>query len=374
MNRRLGIFVFYNPMGIVYKYVEYLVNELRKNTEKLYVVVNGSIEKSGEDKLRACCDFIYLRNNCGYDAGAYADLLVNVIGKDELGKWDEVVFCNDTFFGPFVKLESIFAEMEQTEYDFWGMDCIDRDYLSYIIPYFLVFRRTIIQSGDLYNYFLEYLYQQIEVFADVYALFEVGLFWTLIQKGYKAGSYTSCNGLQSMYQPVECITQYRLPLCKKKFYTEKCYCEKEEKELFRILDRMEYNPQYIEQYKEETFRSGNQENRTREIEQYNIPQRTKDEIEDFLWLNMDVYMYGVGSIARALLFVFGKRIKHFKGFIVSEKGVDEERTVWGYPVISLSEYSDGAIIVGMNKRNAQEIFKKIGINHNVLYLWDFESC
>ena len=48
---------------------------------------------------------IIIRENSGFNAGAYADVIVKVL-DDEIRDWDELVLCNDIFFGPWLSYVS----------------------------------------------------------------------------------------------------------------------------------------------------------------------------------------------------------------------------------------------------------------------------
>ena len=50
--KRIGIFVFYDATGVVDDYVEVLLKSMRKEVQKLIVVVNGVIERSGYQRLK----------------------------------------------------------------------------------------------------------------------------------------------------------------------------------------------------------------------------------------------------------------------------------------------------------------------------------
>lgn len=79
--RRLGIFVFYDKSGIVDGYVEYIITQLNKVLDDLIIVVNGDINEAGECILKNYSTQFYKRDNTGLDAGAYADVIVNLLGK-----------------------------------------------------------------------------------------------------------------------------------------------------------------------------------------------------------------------------------------------------------------------------------------------------
>ena len=118
---RIAIFSFYDSEGIVYDYVEYYLNELKKNVARLVIVINGKILENEKKRLCVFTNEIIVRKNIGYDAGAYKECIMNYIGIGNMSKYDELVLCNDTCFGPFVGFDKIFKKMQNTLCDFWGM-------------------------------------------------------------------------------------------------------------------------------------------------------------------------------------------------------------------------------------------------------------
>ena len=119
---RIAIFSFYDSEGIVYDYVEYYLNELKKNVARLVIVINGQILENGKKKLGVFTNEIIVRKNVGYDAGAYKECIINYIGIDNISKYDELVLCNDTCFGPFIGFDQIFKKMQNNLCDFWGIN------------------------------------------------------------------------------------------------------------------------------------------------------------------------------------------------------------------------------------------------------------
>ena len=95
--KRLGIFCFYDKEGIVDTYIEYLLSELMTVLDRLIIVVNGQVNEDGKRIFAHYTNDLIIRENRGFDAGAYADVILNVLG-DDIRDWDELVLCNDTFF------------------------------------------------------------------------------------------------------------------------------------------------------------------------------------------------------------------------------------------------------------------------------------
>lgn len=160
-KRRLGLFLFYDAEGIVDDYVLYLLNDLRRVLTNLIVIVNGSVQDVGRERLSRISDTLVVRENRGFDAGAWKEAIVTVCGEEKLRTFDEVVLANDSFFGPFIPFQTIFTRMEARGVDFWGLSvhgeapgprCPYGYRPRYLQTYFLVFGGRMIQSGDFFRY------------------------------------------------------------------------------------------------------------------------------------------------------------------------------------------------------------------------------
>lgn len=157
--RRLGIFIFYDKQGIVGKYVEYLLTQIKDNVDDLFIVSNCILTNASKEIFLTYTNNIIERENCGFDGGAYRDVLCNVIGLNNCKKWDELLLINDTFYGPFCPLSTIFKKMETSPCDFWGLSIhgdnkgnTQRNISRHLQSYFLVIRSELLKS----SYFSEF--------------------------------------------------------------------------------------------------------------------------------------------------------------------------------------------------------------------------
>ena len=153
MNKRIAILVTYDAEGIIDRYVGYLLNELRLCCDKVVVVCNNKNIHRGLDIIKEHASDVFFRDNIGYDAGGFKDALCSFIGWDEIREYDELVLVNDSFFGPFVPLKSIFADMDSHTVDFWGLLKHEDMYLDskpfiteHIQTYFIVIRKEMLSS------------------------------------------------------------------------------------------------------------------------------------------------------------------------------------------------------------------------------------
>lgn len=117
--KRLAIFAFFDADGIVDDYIPYLLERVGRFCEKQVVVVNGTLTPESEEKIRPFAACVRYRPNEGYDITAYKEGFLAESGA--LEQYDEVLFYNQTIFGPVCPLDAMFAEMGKRDVDFWGL-------------------------------------------------------------------------------------------------------------------------------------------------------------------------------------------------------------------------------------------------------------
>lgn len=186
--KRLCIFSIYDKDGIIDKYIYYYLLEL-KRISKIIIVINGYVNEDGVKKLNNITEKIYIRINEGFDAGAYKDCMFNYIGIEKLRGYDELILANDTCFGPFKSLDSIFVEMDERKCDFWGMK---KDYYGFatdIQSWFFVFKKNIINDNEFYRYWENNIDEHETQLEQIYWTFERGLYRKLKKLGYKPDVY-----------------------------------------------------------------------------------------------------------------------------------------------------------------------------------------
>lgn len=186
--KRLGIYLIYDRENIIDKYITYMLKELRTCCTKLVVVCNAGSAWYGES-IDSYVDQMIYRENIGYDAGGYKDVLCKYIGWDKLSMYDELMLINDSFYGPIYPIRQVFDTMTAIDVDYWGltrsqecMTAIDRKYRGHIQSYFLVFRKNVINS-TIFKTFWEQL-EYPEKMNEAIEYFELGLNKCLEEKGF----------------------------------------------------------------------------------------------------------------------------------------------------------------------------------------------
>lgn len=377
--KRLSIFSFYDPDGIVDSYISYLLDELKSVSEGLIIVINGMVNNEGKALFKQYTDQIYLRENKGFDGGAYAYIIENVLGES-VRTWDEIILCNDTFFGPFIPLKTIFAEVEPKGYDYWGLNFNDRKLWRFIDSYFLVIGKNIIRSGDLEYYFKNNVNQYEEDIVNIYWDFEMGLYSYICDKGYSAGAYTNTQRYSYYNAPYLCLQQFKLPILKKKAFLganinlggstevrnsiqhiESHYPDYKVSDILQCAERMyDFRLEALCSQNGDLYHPIPCENgiyTTEELDRMNI--------------GRDHYIYGAGSYAKILFKSYFHKRTELKGFVVSDGEDIVTPNLYGYPVRHYSEVDPGALFVlGVGISLAKMIESGLEGRSEVLKLWE----
>ena len=117
--KRLAVFAYFDEDGIVDDYIPYLVRAVGTFCTEQIAVVNGALTPESEAKLRPCVTRILYRENEGFDITGYKAGLFSV--RDRWPEFDEVLFYNQTIFGPVCPLDGLFRTMGDRDVDFWGL-------------------------------------------------------------------------------------------------------------------------------------------------------------------------------------------------------------------------------------------------------------
>lgn len=381
-KKRVCIFSFFERTGYVDDYVIVLLKELSFVTDRLIIVVNGTIDIRGKNIFYGFTDEIYIRKNMGYDAGAYKYALREILKKEELDKYDEIIFCNDTFFGPFCSWKEIFEKMEHVTCDFWGLNGFFHVVFAHIQSYFLVFRKGIIQMQLLHRYFQENIDETTTEINDIYCQFETGLFDFLSREaGMRYAMYAmECNCDVYRYSYAY-LKDYHLPIVKKKTFSKP---EEDWDNICCTLSYIKYETTYDVNLILDSIRRiyglEIQYEEIRTIDSYRLPEivevpsqmNNDEQIEQFL-SGGDFYIYGAGMYASKAYWRYARNNYHFQGFIVSQgRRKSGQDSLFGHPVYEWTELENALeqrILLGVGKDYVSDIMQNFKSTSNLLRIF-----
>lgn len=368
---RLAILCFYEKDGFVDTYAYHLVEELISVSDKVIIAVNGKIEEKAKVYFEKRHCTVWVRENEGYDAGAYQDVFRR-LGRNEINRYTQIVLCNDTFFGPFIPMKSMFEQMEAKKSDFWGISYQDTNLVRFIGSYFLVFGERVIQSGDLWNYFENM--REVAAYQDALIYFEFGIFLYLTGKGYVHSSVISKKKyFSNLICPYENLKYEKLPVLKKRAFTGKDKANMRRAVKF-VQDNFNYDVNLIHSWMQRNNIVPEADDVPDEtgaaVKTNEIPQLSINDIYQFMDRWKEVYIYGNGYYGHILIELY--RIKP-QYIIVSDGQASRQSQYRGIPVIAVSEIDfkkkEAGIIVALNKSNTHAVEEVLGRGENILYMW-----
>ena len=191
---KLCFYAQFDPEGIIDQHVILFIQELsRCGFEIVFISASPTLYEEEIMKVSAYCSRIIHKKNIGIDFHSWA---VAVKLQTRLELYTQVVFTNDSFYGPCNNLKTIFKNMEKRHVDVWSL-------ADYAVPghyclqsFFLCFNSKPIQNGFIYNYFERYiLYTQKKW---IVARHEMGLTPLLRDCGYTISAYCQMRKIKKM--------------------------------------------------------------------------------------------------------------------------------------------------------------------------------
>ena len=227
--KRIGIMCIFSENGNIGESVLILAQSIKTCTDKLVIVINGKIGKDIE-KIQNISNDIYLRDNIGYDSGAYKDGLCQLYDRGDIFEYDELALVNDSFWGPLFPFDEMFDRMKTEKVDFWGITrseagrILDYEYPQHIQGYFIVVRKHVFIDDPNFCDFWKKL-EYPKSYNEAVINYEIGISKWMSERGYKFSSYMDVQGAESLVLKNrnvyldyfdELIIKYRCPVLKKK--------------------------------------------------------------------------------------------------------------------------------------------------------------
>ncbi len=377
--KRCAILVLHDKDGIFDDYIFYLIKELHTVSTRVISVINGYVNNQYLDKLHTVCADVIVRENVGYDARAYAHVITEYLEPTSLKQYDELLLCNDTFFGPLKPFKEIFSAMEQRPCDFWGISYTDEWFDFFLHSYFMVFRSKIIASGELDFFFSQESVSDIKSYADAGIVFERGLFEHLTKLEY---TFDTLMGRQkySIFRESNQNIRLGYPLLKKKAFLQRNY---NHKVILDVLQQIFLSNSYDIQYILQNIqRSKNLDISLQDISSF-IPDHlslsapsteqmiTKAKTISFIQSVEKLYIYGVNSSLEHIILQKAP-INNLAGFVVSP-GYKTNNYHKNYPVYEITDLVESekiGIIVALWYQNSYAVKPYLAKFQNVLYLFE----
>lgn len=360
MNR-LGIAVFFDYDGVLDQYFELIVKEMSHLCQKLIIAINGNIQKESLTRVKKYTNDIWFRENKGFDAGAYKDILLNCFSIGQEKQFDELVLFNDTFYGPLYPLGDVWKHFENEDVDFWGITRYPggegpngKEVSTHLQSYFLVIRKRMLHSEAFQIFWRDMQYPKD--ISQAILEFEVKFTEYFTKRGFygkaltdlkKASYLEKWNTNPYTFYNFEMVRDMYVPFLKKKIFI--CW-DPGYKNALAALKYVEENLNYdVHLIWNHIFRLG----RDMRFPSWNFYVK----IEEFYNTHKRVFIYGAGNYGKRIDAYFQYKKWTNSGFIISENQPMYNENILVYSDMKFEK--DDGIIIAMSKKNTVEVYEKI---------------
>ena len=192
--KRLCVFAHWDRDNIIDDYVIYYLKALKQVVSTLVFVSDCDLPLKELEKLDGIADYKLAQKHNEYDFGSYKRGFL--FAKENKIDFEELIFANDSCYGPFIPLENIFTKMSKKQCDFWGMtqnrygitENFSRPKITpHIQSYFIVFKSNVFNS-KMFGDFINSIKHEDEK-NKVIIKYEIGLSQLWYSKGFTSATY-----------------------------------------------------------------------------------------------------------------------------------------------------------------------------------------
>ena len=247
----LAVFASFDKDSVVHPYVIYYLRELSKVADIIFVTDNflggDEIEKVKKFTVAQIC-----QKHGEYDFGSYKRGYLYALNERMLDKYDRLILCNDSVFGPFYPFKSIISNFRDC--DFWGVfkHLKQGRVAEHIQSYFMCFEREVYLSKVFQDFMLSI--EKEDDKQKIINKYEIGLSQVLLRAGFVCKALMEDKVNQTHSNDALRIIENCFPFLKRslfdnRYFYQKAYCRNIHK-YKEIITKIcpQYNVQSIEEY------------------------------------------------------------------------------------------------------------------------------
>lgn len=178
MTHRALVYAHFDRHGIIDPHVLYALTCYRQYFEAIIFVSTADLNAEQQRRAAVLVDRVIVRENVGYD---FLSWRTGFEAIPQHGIYDEIVFANDSCYGPMSDLALFWTRAAALRADLWGAS-LNRQIRPHVQSFFMVFGRALIRSG-----FIRTFWHSVEPIPDKLQLilrYEVGLSERVEEAGF----------------------------------------------------------------------------------------------------------------------------------------------------------------------------------------------
>ncbi len=184
LGPRIVLFMHFDKSGVVRRQLLLYMRDLHENGRTIVFVSNARrLRPAHFEALKNFCAAVIVRRNIGHDFGAWRDA-VEFLGLPRADT-EEIIFANDSVFGPLLPLGDVLRRLDYDKADVWGLT--ESWQLRYHLQsFFLAFGPAALRA----EVFLKFWRSVRPVPAKAYVVhaYEVGITQAMVKGGLRCAA------------------------------------------------------------------------------------------------------------------------------------------------------------------------------------------
>jgi len=215
---KVAIFAAYSRDYRVEPYVVHYLKALSKSLDAIIFWSDNYLPDQELEKIRPYVIYAFCKKHGEYDFGSYKRGFLWLKNQPWFQDVQELLFCNDSCYGPIGSFDSVMGKMENSGFDFWGIT-INRQFQRHIQSYFILFNRQVFIHPDFLKYLLAVKPERSV--REVVLHYEVPFSEYLAARGFRFGSFLpdeipGVDNPNLTHLPLTCVKKMGAPLFKVK--------------------------------------------------------------------------------------------------------------------------------------------------------------
>ena len=212
-KRKVTVLASYQGNGIIADHVLYLLKGLKEISDYVVFVSDNPIFEEEIEKIKPYCNHCIFSRHEEYDFGSYKRGYQYLIENNILQKDDDLIFVNDSCYGPVYPFSEVIEDYNKKDCDFFGLT-VSTTPKKHLQSFFYIFKSQVYKSAEFKD-FMGIIKKQISPPNVVYK-YEMQFTERLYNAGFKYSSYVPVENFLNKIKRKEVIpTKWTLTLLKK---------------------------------------------------------------------------------------------------------------------------------------------------------------
>jgi O-antigen biosynthesis protein len=181
-RRRIAIFASYSDDNTISDHVVYYLSELRKVVDAIVFVSDNPLLPCELEKIEHLVVHQINGRHGEYDFGSYKRGYLHAKQAGLLDKYDELILCNDSCFGPVSGFSTLFDVMSRKECDFWGIT-ESNQFVYHLQSYFISLSAAAFRHNSFDRFLTDVT--RHDTVQDVIFNYELKLTGLLVREGFR---------------------------------------------------------------------------------------------------------------------------------------------------------------------------------------------